>query len=281
MAKPIQGSGGISWEQIKQKLATEGAQNVLYDSDLDNLIDQLASHTHDAADIVTGVLALARIPVLDWTKLQFFGIRQEILAKFTNPKLLIATSSMLALLNSAEKVEAAAGNISATSKELTIVGGTATAAGKSWIYLNLPEPATKVYVSIMAADDGNDYTTLICLMQSDGSLPFDDVNAYGYMTGFNLSQVANDFKLWKTVGGTATLLAAEAVDLTANQYYHIEFYTDINTVQVWRDGVLKFNVAGDTTNITQINSVQLMCNDGSTTAAKTSKFKGMVVIVYE
>lgn len=45
--------------QIKEILETEGAINVLYDTDKDNLVDQLASHSHVRADI-TDLLPITR-----------------------------------------------------------------------------------------------------------------------------------------------------------------------------------------------------------------------------
>ncbi len=49
----------VSWNEVKNKLATEGAVNVLYDTDKDNLVDQLASHSHVRADI-TDLLPITR-----------------------------------------------------------------------------------------------------------------------------------------------------------------------------------------------------------------------------
>ncbi len=226
------------------------------------------------------LIPLANVPVLDWTKLQFPGARQEVLAEFNDPKIVIATTSMLQLLNSGDKVEAASGNITATSKELTIIGGTATASGRSWVFFDLPNPTSKIYIR-SKMNSVNAQATYIAFAQSAGNIAWGTLSFYGYAVGLAIPSAAADFKLWKCIGGTTSILASEAVDLSNNVYYDVEIYCDLNTIKVWRDGVLKFDVVGDTTNVTEINSIQFACYDASTTATQTSKYKGVVVIIYE
>ncbi|MBW2674580.1 MAG: hypothetical protein JRD89_14415, partial [Deltaproteobacteria bacterium] len=94
----------------------------------------------------------SRTYVWDGSAWQLFGftriphVRSEVLAQFTDPKLLICTSSMNEVYNSADKVEYQAGNITANSQELTIVGGSSTEAGNSFIYWNLPYAVKKLYI---------------------------------------------------------------------------------------------------------------------------------------
>jgi len=252
---------GISADMVDGYHAGTGANNVL-------VLDS------------NGLVPLTNIPVLDWTKLQFFGVRQEILAEFSDPKLVIATTSMLQLLNSSEKVEAASGNITATSKELTIVGGTATASGRSWVFFDLPDPASKIYIR-SKMNSVNAQATYIAFAQSAGNIAWGNTSFYGYAAGLVIPLATADFKLWKCIGGTTSILASEAVDLSNNVYYDVEIYCDLNTIKVWRDGVLKFDAIGDTTNVTEINSIQFACYDALTTATQTSKYKGVVVIIYE
>ncbi|MHC1623676.1 MAG: hypothetical protein ACXQTR_03705 [Candidatus Methanospirareceae archaeon] len=232
----------------------------------------------DASQITSGVLDLARIPILDWSKLQFFGVRQEVLARFSDPKILIATSSMNLLLASADKVEYASGNITANSQELTIIGGTSTESGQSWVYWNLPYPATKVYVRVLMnlVDAG---AMTIDLTNGDGSTLLNPPDLY--QVSISVPQATADFRLIKNVGGEGTVIASEAVDLAYNTYYDIEFYTDRSTglLETWRDGVKKFSVTD--TDISSIASVRLRVYDGSTSEAQSGKYKGPVVIIYE
>jgi len=286
--KPIQGFWGL----VKSMMKLEGALNKVYDSNLDGVIDN--SDKVDGYDAGTGannvlvldsnaLVPLANIPVLDYSKLQFPGVRQSILAKFTNPKILIATSSALLLLNSVDKVEAASGNITATSQELTIVGGTATASGKSWIYWNLPQGATKLYLNtnlnVVNADG-----MAITLCNGDGSTWVNPPDFFGiYITPPNS---AADFQLGKNVSGTFTLIAQENVDLSYDTYYNVEAYFEGDgsgnwNINVWRDDVLKFNATQSVASIANIQAVRICTVDSSTTAAQSGKVKGMVVIIYE
>jgi len=257
---------GVDWADITNKPALEyqsnkGVANGYCGLDADALVK------------------LANIPIMDWSKLQFFNVRQDILAKFSNPKLLIATSSMLQLLNSAEKV--VAGSISATTKELTIIGGSSTATGRSFVGWNLPSKASKVYISGFH-NSINATHTIFDLLDAPYNVARGGSSDYNYHVLTHIGATASDLQLRKTVGGTTTTLATEGVDLAYDTWYSIEFYVDvINEVKVWRDGVLKFNIAPDTANIPEIESVAIRTEDTSTTVAQTGKYKGQVVIIYE
>ncbi len=248
-----------SWNEVKQKLQTEGALNIAYDSDLQQIID--------------------------YNKLQLFGIRKEVLKEFTSPKVLLITSSMNLALVSADIVEAAAGNISATSQELTIIGGTSTSSGHSWVYWDLPEPATKVYVkvSMNSVDAAN--TTIDLGASSFSATPYDAVDQYRIFLA--IGNAAADFRTSKVVAGTSTILTTESVDLNYNTYYLVEtlFVGDgagNNRIKVWRDGILKFDFTDTETAISSIQSIRFLTYDSSTTAAQSSKFKGdPLVIIYE
>jgi hypothetical protein len=236
-----------------------------------------------AFKLADSLIPLERIPVLDYTKLQFPAVRQEILAKFADPKILINTSSMKSLLAGADIVEAVAGNITATSQELAIVGGSATATGHSWVYWNLPERVTKVYVHVNMADESGGYTTLnFC--NADASTLTHPPDYYSITV--KIDNVAEDFLLAKNVAGTDTVIAIEAVDLVSLQYYDIEAYFESDgagnwTIKVWRDGVLKFDLSHSEAGIPSIASVRFRKYDNSTTAALKGLLKGPVVIIYE
>jgi len=248
---------GLSWELIKQKLETETDYRIKpYDDDLDG--------------------------VLDWKALRFPGIRQSVLAEFTDPKILIVTSSMLDVYNSADKVEHTAGNISADSKELTIVGGSDTEAGNSWVYWNLPEDATKVYVKVKMTCNSGSGEALVDLCDANGGTLSNPPDFYELlMQQMPTETTAGWFRLNKVVGGSRSELANEDITVLTGTFVTAEIFCDIDTVKVWRDNELKFNVAGDNANIPSIKSVRLRCNDKDTAEARSAIFKGMVIIVYE
>jgi hypothetical protein len=219
-----------------------------------------------------------------WVEIREFpGVRREVLMKFTDPKILIATSSMKLLLTSADIVEAVAGNITSTSQELTIVGGSATAAGNSWIYWNLPKATTKVYVRALVADESGGYTTLN-LCDADASTLVNPPDYYSIT--IKTDNVAEDFLLAKNVAGTDTVIATEAVDLVSLQYYEVECYFEGDgtgnwVIKAWRDEELKFNLSHSEAGIPSIASVRFRKYDSSTTAALKGLIKGQVVIIYE
>jgi len=216
--------------------------------------------------------------VIDWKASRLAGVRQEVLQNFSDPKVLIATSSMNEVLNSADLVEAVAGNISSNSQELTIIGGSDSAAGKSWMYWNLPTSATKVYLILRVNPVYSvNYRTDIHLCNADGSTEINPPDYY--FVRFNLSNSAQDFLCGKYISGTQTQQAIESVDLSANTYYLVEFYWKYGTYKVWRDNTLKFTISD--TDISSILAVRLYVYDISTSQALLSKFKGNIVIIYE
>jgi len=221
------------------------------------------------------LLPAANFPIVPWSKLNFFGVRQEVLAEFSEPKLLLVTSNMNAL--DGDKVEYAAGNVSSTSEELTVVGGTATSGGDSWMYWDLPKSTQRLYVrALMQALNGG--LPVFNLQPTSGSALGDRYNVY-----IDVLKAAGDFRLAKVIAGVGTSLAVEGIDLTTGTYYDVEFYyySDGVTafIKVWRDGILKFDVTD--TDITSLFSVGLRCYDESTAAAWSAKFKGQIVVIYE
>jgi hypothetical protein len=210
------------------------------------------------------------------------GIRAEVLNKFTAPRLLISSSSMLDIMNSAEKVEAVAGNITATSQEMTIIGGSATATGDSWVYWNLPISATKVYVRAKLMVPTGSKSGSIDLCEQSGDLARFAAGLDFYEIRLQPENATQDLQLVKWLGATGSIVAYEAVDLSYDTFYDYEVYIDMNNAWIWRDGVLKINgVAIDPTNIPSISSIALRCHDGSTAAAQEAHFRGQVVIIYE
>jgi len=257
MPTPIQGAGSLSWNDVVTNLKTKGALNKQYDKDVDG--------------------------VLDWCVLRFPGVRQEVLQYFNNTKILIATSSMLELLNSAEKAGNNTSGISATSKELTIAGGTSTASGYTWIYISFPYSVTKVYACAYVNNVNCANANLEIFAGSDPSITPGSTGDTRYDTHLEPQASASDFKLYKHVNGTASIIASESVDLSNNVYYFVEIFVDNdnNILKVWRDNVLKFNLTPDTTNLPSFTAVRLFVNDSSTTTAQQGKFKGPVVVIYE
>jgi len=242
----------LAWSYIKSKLEAESDYRVKpYDNDLNN--------------------------ILDWKSLQYFGVRREILAEFENPQVLINTSSMLKVYNACDRVEYAAGNISANSKELTIVGGTSTEPGNSWVYWNLPKAANKVYVR--ATLNAIDHDIIIDLCNGDGSTLSNPPDFYS-LELVPETFIDRDLQLTKTIAGTRTIIDDPLISLSRNKYYTLEFYCAIGSVQKsWLDGSI-VNEGGDT-EITSIWSVRFRVYDNSDTTAQTSKVKGPVVIIYE
>jgi len=211
----------------------------------------------------------------------FFNVRREVLAEFTNPKLLIATSSMNSLYNSADKV--ITGSISANSKELTIVGGTATSTGNTWIYWNLPEDAKKAYMRA-SINSVNARTANLELCYGDAGDLFYPLQFYCVVTCIPLS--AEDFSLRKYADTTVTILAVESVDLSYDTYYDVEFYykgdgMGNNKLKVWRDGVLKFDIDDVAATIPYVSSVRIRVYDDSDVEEQSGKVKDNVVVIYE
>ena len=66
MAKPIQGVN--PWNLVKNKLKTEGAQNVSYDSDLDGLIDQIRTITRADLEYPTENVTFAYLAAINKLK---------------------------------------------------------------------------------------------------------------------------------------------------------------------------------------------------------------------
>ncbi len=275
MPLPPQGLGQF-WAFIKSKLQSEGALNVKYDSNLDGKIDaEVTGYCSKYDSDLDGVI--------DWKALRFFGVRQEILKNFDDPKLLIATSSMLQLLNSADKAGSNTAGISATSKELTIVGGTSTTTGTTWIYLSLPENATKVYATANLNNVNCNNVDLELFAGSDPTVAPGSTGDTRYDVQIVVPNATNDFVLAKHVNGVYTVIASEAIDLSNDVYYKVEMFLDNENsiLQVFRDNVLKFNVTPDITNLPSITAVRFFVHDVSTTIAQSGKFKGPVVIIYE
>jgi hypothetical protein len=280
-ADAVDGYHGADLEKVANKGVADGYPSL----DANTQVVERLSYEGVANGVATldadALVPLAQIPVLDYTKLQFPAVRQETLAKFTDPKILTITSSMLELLNSAEKVEAAAGNITANSQELTVVGGTATAAGNSWVYWNLPKAATKVYVRLLGLASSGNGRPMWRLMDCPGSTPMGDLSDYEYYLAINTAEVAADYRFHKIVGGTLTVLAT-ADDLANLTYYDVEIYIDTqNEIEVYRDGILKFSLTPDSANIPEIEAIAFGCMDTTTTSAEYAKFKGSVVVIYE
>jgi len=228
-------------------------------------------------------LDLAYIPVLDWTKLLFPGVRQEVLKEFSDPKILMMTSSMLDLMGSAEKVEVVAGNVSATSKELTIIGGSSTATGFSWIFWDLPGTFLKVYAKTFFCSVDTHITAIsFCDASASTLINPPDV----YITFLDIPAVKQDFKFYKSVGGVGQTLSIESVSLAYLTFYSVEMFyvgdgTGANRIRVWRDGVLKFDFSETEPEIPNIQAVRFYVYDGSTTAALSGKYRGYTVIIYE
>jgi len=245
----------ISWSYIKNRLKTEGAENKLYDEDINGSIEI--------------------------SKLNLIGIENRFLKNFTNPEILIATSSMKHLLNSADKHEYAAGNITATTKELTIIGATSTEKGDSWIYFDLYFPAHKAYIKA-------NLNPVTCQAIAIDILTDSGSNALPnqYYCWIEPPADLSDFNLAKIVNLSATVLATEAVDLPQNRYYLVEIYAEIteegdNYLEIYRDKDLVFAYEESEPNISQILSFRMRVWDNSDSEAQEGRICGPVVIIYE
>jgi len=233
---------------------------------------------------------MGRIPSVEkdvWISyLKLLGVRPEVLDYFEEPKLLVSELSMERLLQSATGIEeAASGNVSADKGILTIIGGTSTKKGKSWVYWNLPESATKFYIKCKLADDDVPYGIGIHFCNDDGGVGWANPPDF-FIVDINVAKSAEDFELGKVVGGTYTRFSYESVDLSANQFYRVEVYIEGDgdgnwNFKTWRDGTLKFDESHTETAIKTIESVRFGVNDNSTTAAATGKVMGQVVMIYE
>jgi len=244
---------GLSWELIKEKLKTETDYRIKpYDDDLNG--------------------------VLDWRVMQFPGVRQEILAEFSDPKILIITSSMLDVFNSADKVEHTAGNISADSQELEIVGGSASADGQSWIYWDLPIDAEKVYVRAQL-NSVNCYIIAIDICSSSGATfcgpP--DFFAVSLSPDSTYKMFIADY-----IGQcNGYIYATDDTPLSHNTFYEIEVYYNWGTVKYYRDGNYINSYTNTSTGSTPARCVRIRVHDSSTAEAQSGKVRGSLVIIYE
>jgi len=179
---------------------------------------------------------------------------------------------------SADKIEAQAGNISSTSQVLTVNGGTATSQDSSWVYYNLPDAATKVYAraQMLASANGIAYIEMC-----DGSSATLQNPPNRYEVSIVPYSGANELRLYKSISGAYSEIAHEDVDLNIDTYYTGEAFFDVSehTLEVWRDGVKKFDASDS--DITSIQSVRLRCYDNSATSLQYAKFKGPLVVIYE
>jgi len=207
----------------------------------------------------------------------FPGVR--VLSEFSDPKILIATSSMRELYNSAD--EYVAGSISVNTQELEIFGGTASAKGWTLIGFILPFPATRVYVKTWACCVNAPNTNIF--MCNEGAIDAPDKYEKSYR--LCLDAYNNQLSLQKGVGGSYTVLGSvSGVDY--NTFYKLEMYfsgdgSGNNTIKIWRDDVLEIDVSDSETNIPTINDIRFAVRDDSDTEARSGKFKGYTVIVYE
>jgi len=244
-----------SWSYIKNRLKREGAENKLYDEDINGSIDI--------------------------GKLNLIGVKNRFLKNFTDPEILVATSSMKHLLNSVDKHEHTAGNIRATTKELTIIGGSSSSAGYSYIYADLYFPAHKAYIKANLNAYNCRYIAIdICDDSGANLVNPPDVYDIRIVPPASLS----DFRLAKTVAGSTTFLAAEAVDLFPNHYYLVEIYAKItgnNYFEVYRDGEFIGSYGESESAITQIQSIRIRVYDDSSSEAQEGRVCAPVVIIYE
>ncbi len=219
---------------------------VEYDSDLDGVLDR------------------ASIPSL-------FGVRNEVLGKFSDPKVLILTSSMKSLLNSGEVM----GNITANTQTMTFTGWSSSPTLSSWLYWDLPLSATKVYAK--ATIRTNREYTCIEFCDASGSTESNPPDSYQ----LRLSDQAWAYlDLVKNVGGNETTLKSENTGISKVNYITLEAFCDINTFSTWVNGADKWlDVPIDPSAIPSIESVRLRYRPSLVDDA--AYLRGDVVIVYE
>jgi len=66
-----------------------------------------------------------------------------------------------------------------------------------------------------------------------------------YLLELYITATTLDFRLFKRIAGSWTVLASEAIDLNADEFYELEFCVDTENGRLYafRDGVLKFVVS--------------------------------------
>jgi len=223
-------------------------------------------------------IATLQCNILNTKDIIRLGIKREVLREFDDPKVLICTSSMNEVLNSADKVEYQPENITANSQELSIVGGSATEKGISWIYWNLPYSVKKCYIKGRMCNVNAQFISFdFC--DADGSTYDNPPN--WYRIDINVSKTNHDFEIYKSVSGSISEVSYEAVDLAYDTLYDVEFYADLysGNLKAWRNGIQKFNVYDG--NIKEIVSVRMLVTDDSTSEVQQGKFRGPLVVIYE
>jgi len=146
------------------------------------------------------------------------GINAGIFGYFSNPRILIASHSPNTIINCCDIVEAEAGNVYSTSDKLFIYGGTSSAAGNSWIFVN--QPASKIAVSSLMLCEDADYISIeICS---------DDAINLSNPPDFVFARITStDLEIGKNEGGTESVLDTKA-DVVSGESLVTLFYDGSN-----------------------------------------------------
>jgi len=172
-------------------------------------------------------------------------------------------------------------NVSTTTKELTIIGGSATAAGNTWLYWHFPNPCRRCLISV----------DILSINAAVVAVEFSDGDASGFFNPPDLYQAilfipktAEDFFIRKQIGATGTTLAIENVDLNYGTYYRVDALLecingDERRLVIFRDGVIKFDYVETEPAFPYIYGVRVRVGDDSTLEAQSGKFKIRLIAI--
>jgi len=154
---------------------------------------------------------------------------------------------------------------------------------KAWMYVNFATEVKKFFVSTIFV--AGEKLELIDVCDADAST-YDNPPNWYFVDIYPPASTA-DFKIIKRVGGTSTVLAEEAVDLTAGTAYKVAFYVDVeNGIQkAWREAdPTDFNsptLSATDTEITTIASWRFHVETDNTSVTETYKWKVPLIVAWK
>jgi len=181
------------------------------------------------------------------------------------------------------KVEAFPGNIIQDLGCMTIIGGSSTAAGHSWMYWDLANAVRRVFVRAKMSNYDKSLT-VIDLCSGSGATLKNPPNKYQILLKYETAN--KDVSIWKNVNGVGSECAYESIDISQGQFYNMEVLFEgdgagSNRIRVCRDEYLSMDFSETETGIPNILSIRFRVYDYSTLAAIKGEFARPFIITTE